>query len=251
MARGKTLGECLTGLRAELRLSLSPAHNVQVSDTHVQMLQRAQEWLWENYSWPHLRVERFLKPQIGQRYYDPAGCKKVDQSTGLLVAAGDVKIDRIDYFTLRDGSVWQPPLTPGILTEHFNLWDSDAGERAWPIMRWQIAEGDNVELWPVPNQDGDETTFENMLKFVGTRNLATFTEDTDTADLDDQAIILFAAADLASDPKVSQKKMLKAQQRLRDVRGNVNPRNRVRLFGKPHHSRVLRGPPTVYYRTTP
>lgn len=245
--RGKTLGECLTGLRAELRLSLNPAHNVQVRDTHIAILQRTQEWLWENYSWPHMRVERYLQPQIGQRFYDPAGCKKIDQSTGLLVAAGDVKIDRIDYMKLRDGDIWAP-MSPGIPVEVFNHYDSDAGETAWPIKRWQIAEGDNVEFWPVPDQDGDLTTLENMVRFVGTKSLGAFTDDAHTADLDDQAIILFAAAKLAPS-KEKKDYIAQGQQRMQDIRANANIKRRVRLFGEPRETRLLRGPPTVYYRT--
>lgn len=248
MARGKTLGACLTSLRTELRLSLNPAHNVQVRDTHVAVLQRVQEWLWENYSWPHLRVERYLQPQIGQRFYDPAGCLKIDQTTGLLVAAGDVVFDRIDYFNVRDGSVWSPPLVAGIPVELFQQWDSDSGQRAWPPRRWQIAENYNIEFWPVPDQNGDTTLLSNMIRFTGTRNLATFILDADRADLDDQALIMFAAAKLAG-PKEGASFLAQAQQRMRDIRANANPRRRVRVFGKQRPERLLRGPPTVYYRT--
>ena len=247
--RGKTLGECLTGLSTELRLSLNPAHNVQVRDTHVAILQRVQEWLWENYSWPHMRVERYLQPQIGQRFYDPAGCKKIDQNTGDLVAAGDVKIDRIDYLKLRDGDIWTP-ISPGIPVEVFNTWDSDAGERSWPVLRWQIAEGDNIEFWPVPGLDGNTTTLANMVRFVGTKSLGAFTDDSHTADLDDIAIILFAAAKLAP-AKERGDYVAQGQQRMRDIRANANIRRRVRLFGAPREARELRGPPRVYYRTTP
>jgi hypothetical protein len=250
MARGKTLGDCLTGLRTELRLSLNPAHNVQVRDTHVAVLQRVQEWLWDNYSWPHLRVERYLQPQIGQRFYDPAGCLKIDQTTGLLVVAGDVAIDRIAYFTLRFGGRPWIPVAPGITAELFNQFDSDAGERSWPVKRWQIAENNNVELWPVPDQNGNTTTLDNMLRFVGTRNLASFTEETERADLDDQALIMFAAAKLAGS-KDGASFLAQAQQRMRDIRANANPRRRVRVFGKQQPQSLLHGPPTVYYRTTP
>lgn len=248
MARGTQLGEILTGLRTELRLSLNAAMNEQVRDTHIKVIQRTQEALWEDYSWPHLRVERYLQPQIGQRFYDPAGCKKVDQNTGLLVAAGDVNIDRVDHLWLRDGDTWRP-LCPGIKPDLYNQWDSDAGETAWPIEHWQIAESDNIELWPVPDQDGVETTFVNMLKFVGVRNLGTFTEDTDTADIDDQAIILFAAAKLST-AENAQKFVSQGQQRIRSLRANTNAVRRVRVFGRTGPRRLLRGPPTVYYRTT-
>ena len=247
--RGQTLGECLTLLRTKLRVSLQASHNVQVRDTHVAALQQAQETLWDDYSWPHLRVERYLQPQEGQRYYDPAGCKKIDQSTGLLVAAGDVRIDNVTHMWLRDGSTWVP-LSPGIRPENYNQWDSDAGEEAWPIERWQIAENDNVEFWPVPNLDGNTTTLADMVKFVGKRNLSSFTLEAHTADLDDQAIVFLAASELAPD-KDKPMWANRLQRRLTNIRANFNPRRRVRVFGRSEpEGRVRRGPPTVYYRTS-
>lgn len=248
MARGATLGDLLTGLRVELRLSLNPAHNEQVRDTHVKTLQYVQEWLWEEYTWPHLRVERYLQPQDGQRFYDPAGCKKIDQNTGALVAAGDVSIDNVENLWLRDGDVWRP-LSAGIDPHCYNQWDSDAGETAWPIEHWQVAENDNIEFWPVPGEDGNETTLANMVKFVGVRNLSDLSADDDTADLDDQAIILFAAAKLAP-AKEASKFLGQAERRMRIIKGNATKKRRHKLFSRTGPKRVLRGPPTVYYRTT-
>ena len=54
--RGKTLESILNSVRAEARLSLLPANNNQVRDSHVILIQREQERLWEDYNWPHLRV---------------------------------------------------------------------------------------------------------------------------------------------------------------------------------------------------
>jgi len=240
----------LTSLRTELRGSLNPAHNTGIRDTHVAMLQRTQEWLWEDYTWPHLRVERFIQPTAGQRYYDPAGCKKLT-SDGDLVAAGDVKIDRIETIHLRDGTIWTPPLQAGISQDHFNLWDSDADQTAWPVERWRVSEDDNIELWPVPSLTGDETTLDNMVKIVGTRDLGRFTQEADTADLDDRLIVLFTAADLINDEIISRKKLALANKRFLTLRGNNTKRRKFRMFGNEQRSeRILRGPPTVYYRTT-
>ena len=249
MARGKTLLECLTALRTELRLSLNEASNVAVRDTHIAVLQRAQEQLAEEYTWPHLRVERFIRPQDGQRYYDPAGCKKINQTTGVLEAAGDMVVDNIAFMWLRDGSVWRP-LSPEIPNIAFDQFDSDTGETSWPIERWRIAEGDNIEFWPVPAQDGDEDTFDNMVKMVGRRNLASFTQDSHQADIDDQILVLFAAAKLARDPKEAEKKLGEFRKRMFEIKANANPRRSFTPFGSQRPRRLLRGPPTVYVRTS-
>lgn len=250
MARGKTLGELLTGLRVEMRASLNVSHNVGIRDTQVAKLQATQEWLWEDYTWPHLRVERFIQPTASQRFYDLDGAKKLD-TAGDLVAADDLRLDRVDTVHLRDGTIWSDPLKPGIDESHFNLWDSDIGQTAWPIERWRVSEDDQLELWPIPSLTGDETTLDNMVKVVGTRNLSRLTEESDTADLDDRLIVLFAAADMIDDEARSRKKLALANKRLLALRGNLTKRRRFRMFGKQQRdTRALRGPPTVYYRTT-
>lgn len=247
--RGKTLGACLTLLRAKMRLSLNAAHNVQVRDTQISALQKAQEMLWEDYTWPHMRVERYLQLQNGQRFYDPLGCKKISQSTGLLTTAGDVGIDRIDSIMwLRDGDIWIKVL-PGITPAEFNEWDSDAGDTNWPVRRWQIAESNNVEFWPVPNQNGNTTTLSGMIRFTGVKNLGSFTDDSHTADLDDLAIVYFAASELVPD-KERAKFEGRGIKRLSQIRANAVVRRRVKLFSGSSDERQSRFPPRVYYRTT-
>ena len=61
MARGTTLLRLLDLYRAECRLSLNPAHNSGARDTQVSHIQRVQNWLWSDFDWPILLVERFLE----------------------------------------------------------------------------------------------------------------------------------------------------------------------------------------------
>lgn len=247
MARGKTLGDLLTSLRAELRLSLNVAHNVQTQDTHIRILQKTQDWLWEDYTWPFLTVDRFLQPQAGQRYYDLASSKKLNNSN-VLVAAGDMKPDRVQSLWVRDGDVWLP-IGSGIDRQHFNAYDSDVNERAWPIQRWRVSEDEQIELWPIPDQNGNTTTLLNMVKVVGVRNLAALVATEDQADLDDQLIYLFAAVKLA--PADQKEEILaRANRRLKKLQGNQSVVRKFRLFGPDQSRKKLHGPPTVYYRTT-
>lgn len=69
--RGTTLVHLLDLYRAECRLSSNPAHNAQARDAQVNHIQRTQEWLWDDFDWPFLRVERYLDLQQGQRFYAP------------------------------------------------------------------------------------------------------------------------------------------------------------------------------------
>lgn len=246
--RGVTLENLLTMLRAEAKLSVNPAHNVQVRDQQVIMLQRIQETLWDDYTWPHLRVYRYLTPAINQRFYDITGCKKLDQGSNTLVAAGDMTIDRVEKLWIRDGSMWRP-MDTGIDERQFNAWNSDTAEVSWPPRRWQVAEDNQIEIWPIPGLAGDETNQLNIIRVHGVRNLAPLTKATDTADLDARLMTLMAAAELL-DGEDGKKKSILAQRRMFKVRGNNTKRRQFRMFGEQRPTSLLRGPPTVYYRTT-
>ena len=114
MSRGTTLVKLLDDLRAECRISLNPAHNRQQRDVQVKMLQRKQEWLWNDFAWPHLRVERFIDLQAGQRYYD---------------MPDDLDLERISKIEARQDSVYLP-LEWGIGAHQYALYDSELGVRA-------------------------------------------------------------------------------------------------------------------------
>ena len=238
MARGTTLTRLLDMLRAETRTSLNPAHNNQVRDQQVLLLQMTQEWLWDDFDWPHLRVERQQPAQNGQRFYD----------TPL-----DVKIDRILEIRLRYGQRWVR-LAPGIELEHYRQWDSELDMRSWPISRWRIWEDEQIEVWPIPAMNADPTDKEGYLNVVGIRNLNPLVDANDTSDLDDWLLVLFAAADMlaAAGSKAADLKLEKANKRYAKLRGELMPRRRISLgkadgFGTKD---LLRGPPRVHYRTT-
>ena len=164
------------------------------------------------------------------------------------MAAGDLKIDKIESIWIRDGDRWLP-LKAGITQNHYNAYDSDTDQRAWPPRRWKINESDQIEIWPVPDTTGDTTNKLDMFKVVGIRNLSPLIEDTDTADLDDRLLVLMAAAELM-DGEAGQKKATLAQRRLAKVRGNLSVVRSFRLFGDQAPEPARRGIPTVYYRTT-
>ena len=224
MARRTTLVQLLTDLRAETRASLNPAHNTQVRDTHINLLQRTQERLWDDFTWPHLRVERQIEVQAGQRYYDPPEDLDID------------RIERLDLFT--DG-YWMP-LAPGIDGCALSAYNSDLGERSYPLRRWRIAEGQDddydlaqVELWPIADRNADATTRDGYLKFTGIRKLQPLTDDNHRADLDDRLIVLYAAAELlgASGAKDATLKLDAANRLYARLRSGLTPSRRFRMFG--------------------
>jgi hypothetical protein len=220
VARGATLIKLLNDLRAECRLSLNPANNPQDRDRQVIALQRAQELFWSDFAWPHLRVERFIELQAGQRYY------------GMPV---DLDIDRITAASVRYGTVYTP-LCWGIDDAHYAAYDSDLDVRADPAQRLMITEDGQdqmLEVWPIPNTDFDPVSLDNRIKLVGIRKLNPLVADGDRADLDDRLIVLYAAAEyLASiGAKDAQVRQDKANKLYLKLRGSLMPRRKFRLFG--------------------
>lgn len=245
--RGKTLVSLLDDLRAEARLSLNPAHNAQVRETHVAVLQRVQEWLWHDFDWPHLRVERFIDSQANQRFYDLASAFDVNNA-----ASDDLSLDKIEKIEVRYGNSWAE-LVPEIGPLQYRQFDPLLGQTSWPITRWRIWEGEQIEIWPVPAVNADATSLEGRLKVTGIRNLKPLVADSDRADLDSNLIVLFAASELlvTSNQALAKLKLDAANKLYAMTRSALTPRRRFRMFGETLEKRkLLRGPPSIYYRTT-
>jgi hypothetical protein len=246
MARGTTLVKLLDDLRAECRISLNPAHNRQNRDVQVKALQRKQEWFWNDFAWPHLRVDRFLDLAAGQRYYDLGS---VRNAQGVLT--GDLDITRITKIESRWASVYEP-LRWGIDADAYGAYDSDLNLQAWPVQRVQITEDEQLEVWPVPNQDYDSVSLDGRLKITGIRQLKPFVADTDRADIDGQLLVLHCAAEyLASTgAKDAQLKLDQANALYLKLRGQLMPRRVHKMFGVNSDDCRRRGRPVAVYKSS-
>lgn len=188
MARNTTLERLLTDTRAEARLSLDVSHNVMVRDTQINLIQREQQRLWEDFAWPHLRVQRFIPVQAGQRYYDTDAALMEDGST----PAQQIPLDRIETIEIKSDGHWLPMET-GIGPEHYAAHDSFLDERAWPPRRWKISENEDIEIWPIADTDATPADQYGYLRITGIRALRPLVADGDRADLDDRLLSLYAA----------------------------------------------------------
>lgn len=215
MARGSTLVKLLDDLRAELHTSLNPAHNNQVRDKQVKFLQSTQEWLWEDFTWPHLRVRRNYILQAGQFLYD---------------VGQDFDIDRIEKIEVKVGGIWRT-VEPGIDAAHYLAHDTELDQRASPVRRWRIAENEQIELWPIPDVGGVPATLEGYIKVTGIRRLRPLVADADRADLDSQLIYLYAAAKSSPATQEGKFALNLANKRLAKLKALLTPRRQFKMFG--------------------
>lgn len=179
MARGTTLGQLVTMLREECGHATSAALGQNTLPRMKRVLQRTQEFLWGDHQWPHLRAYREELLQAGQRYY---------------TFPPDLAFDRIENVHVRWDDTWRP-VCYGIELDNYNAQDPELDDRDDPVLRWQVYEDGQFEVWPLPATNGIR------LRFEGIRKLAPLIDDADRADLDDNLLVLFAAAEILSKQK--------------------------------------------------
>ncbi len=212
MARGTTLENLILMFRAETKQSLSAAQGLNTVDAVKFSLRRVQEQLYGDFDWPHLRVTRDEVLQAGQRYYSfPA----------------DLNFDRIESVVYQEFGVtrrWRE-VSYGIGPVEYNSYDSDADERSDPVRRWSAYEGDQYEVWPLPAVNG------GTLRFTGIKALPPLTDPQDVAALDDNMIVMFAAADWleANKSPHAATKRRDAQAQYMRMRGNSQKNRVVRI----------------------
>lgn len=214
MARGKQLLELVAQLRAETGRTQDVSIGTDEADNLKVILQRTQETLYDDYEWPHLRVERNIDLAIGQRYYD---------------LPTDLDYERIQQIKLKYNNIYVD-ITRGISFDDFSNFDSNADERSFPTLKWDIrftGTTEQLEAWPIPNQAA-------KLYFFGTKTLGALIQDSDRADLDDRLIVLHAAAEILARQKSKDAptKAQQAGQRLLMLRRNSQAGSRTIAVGQ-------------------
>ena len=204
MARGTQLLSLIAQLRAETGRSQDVSVGIDEVENLKVILQRTQEVLYEEYEWPHMRVQKTVALSTGQKNYDlPSG----------------LNFDRIQDVKLRYNTVYTD-IERGITFDDYSVFDSNAStpEQSFPVLKWDIrhtGSTEQLEFWPIPNQAATVYMF-------GTKTLGDLIQDADTAELDDRLIVLFAAAEILSRQKSNDAKvkLSLAERRLMTLRRN-------------------------------
>ncbi len=219
MARGTQLRELIDMLRAEIGASLDRSNSMNSLDSHKYALRNTQQWLYENYDWPFLRVSRDKDLAAGQRYYSyPA----------------DLPYENIRAIYTLWGARWQPVAHGIDPVADYNTLDENF--RTDPVQRWASDTPGQFEVWPVPASPG-------RLRIEGKLKLTPMREESDPCTLDDLLIVLYAAAKLlaranAGDAPV---KLQEAQELLRRLRANqASVKDTPIIMGGGEPERVVR-----------
>lgn len=216
MARYKQLIQLVSMLRQKTGKSSNVYAGIDEHDTLKELLRETQEILYDEWDWPHLRQEFILPLAAGQRYYD---------------VPAELNFDRIEtmavYFSTRPQKIER-----GIGFAEYNQYDSDADERADPMLKWDVrwilgGTKEQIEIWPIPASN------EQTLKFIGIRKLRAFIEEAALCDLDDKMVVLFAAAEILEDQGSKKAKMVanKASARFKRMKGRSQAAAETVIYG--------------------
>ena len=229
MTRGTTLAQIVSKYRAEAGRSMEV--NVGVGDLEAQknLIRRTQDVLYEGFDWSFLRVDVHKDLYAGQRFYD---------------VPIDLNFDRIEKIHVWYNNYPQE-VTRGIRPEQYSIHDSRNDERGDPVLRWDIRWTDGaeqIEVWPIPETNG------MTLEFTGIRKLRPLVSDADVADLDDNLIALFAAAETLERQKSADSKPVQAKaiSLYNALKGRSQTGSRPLIFGQ-GKTEVVRERLTVKY----
>lgn len=214
MARNKTRDELTQAVLSECRLSTNQSRGIDHRNYVLQLINRYYQDLWSDHDWPFAQIHREdagKDVSASQRYYDfPV----------------ELDLERAYNVFYKLGNVWTC-LEYGISTRNYSSFDSDAGDTSDPPLRWEVRDGRQFEIWPMPASD-----VLDGLRFEGYCKKTELTASNSRCDLDDSLVVLFVSAEILAGNKAADApiKLAAAQARLVLLRGR-EPRPRVVMGG--------------------
>ncbi len=180
MARGVAFSELVLNLRAELRRSQAPGIGTEDLAPLKRTINHVVAVVSNKEDWPFL-YRKFDPIAIapGDRFFDiPAG----------------LVLERIISVRIKWGGTYYD-VWCGITYDDYISWDPAEDERSSPALKYDfqnINGNEQLEIWPI--SEGVQS-----LLFEGYIEHPKLVNDTDLCQLDDEIILLFAAAELMGD----------------------------------------------------
>lgn len=181
------------------------------------LLNQMQQWLWSQFKWSFLFGHEDIATVVGTRYYTLPTTISLDYPTEVETKWGE----------------WWYDVGYGIRGEQYAQCDPDQGETRDPIERWQTYSVTQLEVWPSPSTG-------QTLRFWGTKMATALVSDGNTAVLDDNLIVLFAAAE-----RLARAKQSDAAAKLSRANALFH---RLKAANRPNTSFVLGGDEPFYKR---
>lgn len=195
--RGTTLSAMVQMFRLETGQAIQLAQGTQTREHVKHALNRVQETLYGDFDWPFLHIYREETFQPGEVRYSWPDDMVVEDVRQLW-----------DRMTER-----YVPITYGITMEDRNT--RSVGERSDPALKWLIVDARQYEIWPTPAAQR-----KGMIE--GYRAYVKLSSEDDICILDDNLIVLYAAAEW-----LARNKMPDATAKLETAK-----RLRIRLQGR-------------------
>lgn len=178
MPAGTTLSELVNMLREETGRSVSAGVGQQETSALQRAIRRTQYALWLEHDWPHLNFVAYEQP--------------IDVGQDMYALQPQIAFERINEVACYYANDWFP-VSYGIELSDLNAFDPDQGETSAPIRKWEMdaAVGDNgYRIWPKPSEPG------MLLRFKGQKKLNPLVANSDMCTLDDELIVMTAAANI-------------------------------------------------------
>jgi hypothetical protein len=231
-----TLDNVLKKLRAEIGAKMVPVSvDANQEDVYKAVLSRVYERLWNEFDWPHLRVEIDVSIPSATQYIE---------LTANPASATTLDFQRVNQAWIRKAAVAAPdeaywyPMDYGIGPGHYNV-RSTAGD--FRSLNWQQyvdpldPNTQKFELWPVLTFDASQRM---DVRFYGIKQLTepNLENAGDVLELDDNMVVLYAAAELLRRKNADDAdyKLAQAQQLYSKLKGQQNKSEPFILGGGRH-----------------
>lgn len=209
------VGTALSVLRQMLNGELEDEIDETISNAGIdlknQKLNNMQGFLFGQHNYLHGKVRVSLPLSPGQRYYSlPAG---IDMD----------HLDKPQYTTVAG---FRYEVYFGIDQPEYNVYRSDLGVQATPLLRWDLVNitgsGLQIECWPIPST-------QQTLEFSGVLGLTQMVNDGDVCVIDDLLIVLFVAAEMLAKRQAADApaKLAKANAHLASIRASKPSRHEI------------------------
>lgn len=219
MATGAQLADLIKEVQYELGHNVSTTVGQNFRDHIANRIRREYKRLYEDFTWPHLRAWVDLPLVAATKSY------QLPSLGGKQIKLGDLQEVFVKW-----GGVYTP-LHRGIEIDDYNALNSDDGQSADPAAKWAPVDETHIEVWPLPASAGS-------LRFLIKKPFVQMAIETDTCALDDDVVVLFAAAEymLRQGSKEAQAVMLRAEQRFKTLRQRLQTgANKVNVGGLHQH----------------